>query len=263
MTSKNFRTALAVSLLAIAAAAFAAPAAQAQTLTSGMAMICLSPATGPVQANACTSRSYALPAAGQLVLACNPATLATCQPGTAMAGPSWGDPGLNFQAWPVPASYGVLVCAKPLAAGLTYTTVDPCTPGADPVNKPFVLASTVQTAAAPAAPIPLTNGTAVMVWTAPTANTDGSVLTNLAGYNVYQGASAAALSKINPALVTATSYSVTGLAPGTDYFAVTAVSSTGNESAQTAPVAVTVPQAAVLTPAPPSGVAVSVTLTSH
>jgi hypothetical protein len=75
-------------------------------------------------------------------------------------------------------------------------------------------------------------GAAVLDWTAPTENTDGSALTDLAGYKVYYGTSASNLSEsvkvANPGL---TSYTISNLTPGKWYFAVTSISTGGVESA--------------------------------
>lgn len=77
-----------------------------------------------------------------------------------------------------------------------------------------------------------TLGSARLSWVAPTANTDGSALTNLAGYRVHYGTSATALTQTvqiaNPA---ATSYTVSALNSATWYFAARAYTSTGAESA--------------------------------
>jgi len=85
------------------------------------------------------------------------------------------------------------------------------------------------------------NGVATLDWMPPTANSDGSVLTNLAGYTVYYGTSPNDLSKSvkvsNPGLAT---YSVTGLTSGTWYFAVTSYSSDGVESGRTNTVSTTI-----------------------
>jgi hypothetical protein len=78
----------------------------------------------------------------------------------------------------------------------------------------------------------ISNGRATLSWTAPTENTDGSALSNLTGYRIRYGTSAGALTQtivINNASVT--TYVVEDLAPATWYFAVTAVNSTGSESA--------------------------------
>ena len=85
------------------------------------------------------------------------------------------------------------------------------------------------------------NGVATLDWMPPTANSDGSALTNLAGYTVYYGTSPNDLSKsvkvANPGLAT---YSVTGLSSGTWYFAVTSYSSDGVESGRTSTVSTTI-----------------------
>ncbi|HKR37235.1 MAG TPA: putative Ig domain-containing protein [Steroidobacteraceae bacterium] len=78
----------------------------------------------------------------------------------------------------------------------------------------------------------ISNGRATLSWTAPTENTDGTTLANLAGYRIRYGTSAGSLTStivIDNASVT--TYVVEDLAPATWYFAVTAVSSTGAESA--------------------------------
>lgn len=74
-------------------------------------------------------------------------------------------------------------------------------------------------------------GIATLSWMPPTQNTDGSGLTNLAGYRVSFGASATALtSTIQIANPGVSSYMVSNLPPGTHYFAVRAYTSTGVES---------------------------------
>jgi hypothetical protein len=78
-------------------------------------------------------------------------------------------------------------------------------------------------------------GTAELSWPAPTDNTDGSVLADLAGYKIYYGTSANNLTQsikvTNPGL---TAYTVSDLAPGAWYFVVTAYSSAGVESDRSA-----------------------------
>jgi hypothetical protein len=74
-------------------------------------------------------------------------------------------------------------------------------------------------------------GRATLSWTAPTENTDGSTLSNLAGYRIRYGTSVSALTQtivIDNASVT--TYVVENLSPATWYFAVTAVNSQGAES---------------------------------
>lgn len=78
----------------------------------------------------------------------------------------------------------------------------------------------------------VTLGSASLSWSPPTQNTDGSSLVNLAGYNIYYGTGPAALNaKVNVANPGATAFTVTGLASGTWYFALTAYSADGVESA--------------------------------
>lgn len=94
-----------------------------------------------------------------------------------------------------------------------------------------VTAPTETAAGAPGSPA-TGSGAANLDWTPVTENTDGTALTNLAGYNVYYGTSQHALTRVvqvpNPG---ATTYPVTDLASGTWYFAVTAYTSDGAESA--------------------------------
>lgn len=72
-------------------------------------------------------------------------------------------------------------------------------------------------------PQPAPAGTASLSWTPPTQNTDGSSLTNLVGYRIHYGTTPDALNQTiqvaNPGI---SSYTVTGLAAGTYYFAVRA-----------------------------------------
>ena len=80
---------------------------------------------------------------------------------------------------------------------------------------------------------------AALSWTAPTQNVDGSALTNLSGYKVYWGSSPRTYSSSASVSGGATTFT-TNLAPGTWYFAVTAVDSAGGESAKTNEVSKTV-----------------------
>lgn len=75
------------------------------------------------------------------------------------------------------------------------------------------------------------NGSATINWTRPTTNTDGSPLTNLAGFKVLYGTSSTALSQVrqinDPA---ATSATISALQTGTWYFSVRAFTSAQVES---------------------------------
>lgn len=85
-------------------------------------------------------------------------------------------------------------------------------------------------------------GSATLSWQAPTQNTDGSTITDLAGYRIVYGTSAGALNRIievtNPSV---TSYVVDQLASATWYFAVKAYSASGAESSQSNVASKTIP----------------------
>ena len=73
---------------------------------------------------------------------------------------------------------------------------------------------------------------AVLSWVAPTTNTDGTPLTDLAGFVINYGTSATALNQtITVSGATATGYTIQGLSAGTWYFTVTAYTSVGTQSA--------------------------------
>ena len=80
-----------------------------------------------------------------------------------------------------------------------------------------------------------TSGTATVSWTAPTQNSNGTALTDLAGFNIYYGSTAGSLNqKVQVDNAQATSFVVNSLPQGTWYFAVTAYTTQGTESAQSA-----------------------------
>lgn len=91
-------------------------------------------------------------------------------------------------------------------------------------------AFSIVVSAAAAAPTPAT-GSATLSWTPPTTRSDGSALTNLAGYHIRYGTSAGALGSVidvpTPGLAT---YVIDNLSAGTYFFAVSAYDSTGSES---------------------------------
>jgi hypothetical protein len=77
----------------------------------------------------------------------------------------------------------------------------------------------------------VSNGTASLTWTPVTKDTNGTVLSDLAGYRVHYGTAANSMNTVvtlaNPGL---TSYLVSNLSSGTWYFGLTAYTSTGVES---------------------------------
>ena len=103
------------------------------------------------------------------------------------------------------------------------------------------VASTGSGKGAPQPPVKVTDGTITLDWTPPTQNSDGTSLTNLAGYTVYYGTSPGNLNQSvkvsNPGL---TAFTVSNLAPGTWYFAITSYSSDGVESVRSGVVSTTI-----------------------
>ena len=95
----------------------------------------------------------------------------------------------------------------------------------DPTGTPAATAQSVATSGSG-------NASATLSWEAPTTNTNGTALTDLAGYRIYYGSSATDLSK-NVQLhgVGVQTYVFDNLQAGTWYFAVMAVTSAGVESA--------------------------------
>jgi hypothetical protein len=88
----------------------------------------------------------------------------------------------------------------------------------------------------------VTLGSVTLNWGAPTQNTDGSALTDLAGYRIYYGTSAGNLSNtVQVANAGLTSYMIDNLASGTWYFALKSYSSAGIESTASNPVSTTLP----------------------
>ena len=79
--------------------------------------------------------------------------------------------------------------------------------------------------------VDVSSGDAALSWTAPTENTDGTSLTNLAGYRIAYGTSAGALTQtVQIANASLTRYTIDNLSPGTYYFSVRAYTSGGTES---------------------------------
>ena len=84
---------------------------------------------------------------------------------------------------------------------------------------------------------PAATGAATLTWTAPATNTDGTQVSGLAGYRIYYGQSASALTQtVTVSDPLATSGTVTGLSAATWYFSMTAFTNDGSESAPTTPV---------------------------
>lgn len=108
-----------------------------------------------------------------------------------------------------------------------------------------------------ASPTPGLGGSAALSWRAPALNTDGSPITVLLGTRILYGAAADKLTQVITLPVANSSdqmyinsYTVTGLAPGTWYFALRAYTAAGAESANSAVVSKTIAGSTTPTPIP-------------
>jgi hypothetical protein len=80
---------------------------------------------------------------------------------------------------------------------------------------------------------PPASATATLSWTAPTENTDGTPIIDLAGYRILYGTDPSELTKtITVAGAKQTTFEISGLAQGTYYFAVVAYDSEGVDGDQ-------------------------------
>lgn len=170
----------------------------------------------------------------------NPATVCVTPPAPAAwthcvgewAGALGGANGVcNFTGPPREARFGVGTqwsLTRTLASGFvcngrTFNTSDPA-PGQQKVCE-------TRAPSGEPPPPPPPSGTARLSWQAPTQNTDGSTLTDLAGYYIYYGRSPTELTQSihvnNPGALV---YLVENLGIGTWYFAVSAVSAAGVHS---------------------------------
>ena len=85
-------------------------------------------------------------------------------------------------------------------------------------------------------------GAATIDWTPPSENTNGTKLTNLAGFRIYYGTSAASLNQmVQVASATETTYTISNLAAGTWYFAGVAYTTAGTQSAMSNVVSAAIP----------------------
>jgi hypothetical protein len=86
-----------------------------------------------------------------------------------------------------------------------------------------------------------TSGPGTVSWTAPTLNTDGTVLTDLAGFEIYYGTSASNLNQVVQVPgATNTSYTFASLAAATWYFGVVAYTSANRQSAMSSVASTTI-----------------------
>jgi len=129
---------------------------------------------------------------------------------------------------PVWASFNVLTGAltgTPTAAHVgTYSNiVIAANTGTSSASLPAFAVAVVQVGS--------NSGSATLSWTPPTQNTDGTAMSNLAGYHIYYGTSADSMTRTiqitNPGL---TAYTIADLGVGTHYFGISAYTTAGTES---------------------------------
>lgn len=178
----------------------------------------------------------------------NDTAVLSCPPGTAAADCAWGKPAFAWRRFGdlAPDAF-VNVCAAAIEPGpfappnrptVDPNCGDPCGCGNELDKKTNILKSAVVlTSTAPGN----TTGTFKITWTPPTQNTDGSALTDLAGFWIYSAANGSPLGKLaqikSP---TMTSSDLSGYGPGSYQFALSAYNAAGTESALTNAVPITV-----------------------
>ncbi|HTT41423.1 MAG TPA: putative Ig domain-containing protein [Steroidobacteraceae bacterium] len=87
-----------------------------------------------------------------------------------------------------------------------------------------------------------TTGNATVNWVAPTQNTNGTALTNLAGLRIYYGNSPSSLNQmVQVASTSQTSTTISNLASGVWYFGGVAYTNAGTQSAMSGVVSATIP----------------------
>ena len=76
-------------------------------------------------------------------------------------------------------------------------------------------------------------GTVTLSWVPPAQNTNGTPVTDLAGYHIHYGTTQSELTKvIDLSGTNITSFEVSNLTPGTYYFSISAYTAMGTESAE-------------------------------
>lgn len=155
--------------------------------------------------------------------------------------PSASDPNGDTLAWSIDNRPSWLtfntatgrLSGTPTATGTASNIVIHVSDGAATASLPAF--SIVTTGGAPV------NGSATLSWSAPTQNTDGSSLSNLAGFRIVYGTSANSLNQtVEIANPSVTSYVVNSLGAGTWYFSLRAYSTSGAESSNSGVVSKTI-----------------------
>ena len=192
-------------------------------------------------ASTSASTSASSPASTATLSAAQKPQIEGSAPGTATVGQAYS---FQPQASGGVGSLTFAVTNKPAWAsfnastGLLTGTPSPSDVGSDPSIEISVTDGQSTASLAPfnitvaSAPVPQSApGSVTLTWQPPTQNSDGSALTNLAGYNIHYGTQSQDYTNVikvaNPGLAT---YVIDGLPAGTYYFSVAAYNTSGIES---------------------------------
>jgi hypothetical protein len=124
------------------------------------------------------------------------------------------------------------------AAGNVGTTGQITITASDEGSTALIGPFTIDVTASTSAPA---SGTVSLSWAAPTENTNGTPVTDLAGYHIHYGTAAGALTQtIDVVGASTTAFEISNLIPGTYYFSVSAYSSLNVESSPSGVATVTI-----------------------
>ena len=155
--------------------------------------------------------------------------------------PKSGDPNdlrlvfsiVNKPSWATFDSTTGLLSGTAGAVGTYANIVITAYDGWSKATLPAFNIAVTQAAATTVPPPAASTGSATLAWIPPTENSNGSVLTDLAGYRVYFGTTPEVQETLTLANAGLTRYVMTGLSKVTWYFAISAYDRSGNESART------------------------------
>jgi hypothetical protein len=207
-----------------------------------------SPATVSVTAISTDDPSKSASASVTVTTASTPPTISGTPPTTATIGKAYtfqptasgGSGGTltftvaNLPSWATFSTATGLLSGTP-AAGAAGTYANISISVSDGSNTATLPAFTITVS-------PASTGSATLNWSIPTSRTDGTALSNLAGFHIYYGTTPdsypTAITVANPSVST---YVVSNIPSGTYYFVATAYDASGVESAYTNAVSITIP----------------------
>jgi hypothetical protein len=131
--------------------------------------------------------------------------------------------------------------ATVFALSILLAACDDSASTASPPAATTAMTSTTTATVTSAATAGSSNGAATLTWVAPTEDTNGAPVSELAGYYIYYGTDENDLSQVVSVLgADTTTYVLNGLGSGTYYFAVSAYNTVGMDSAQSDIASVTI-----------------------